>query len=83
MAERGERLSAFYTSNVEYYLFMNRQLTPFVDNLRRLPHNDRSVVIRAVFSRTPGWNRPETVPGYNSTSLVERVSDLTERAANR
>ncbi len=83
MSERGERLSAFYTSNVEYYLFMNGRLSRFVDNLLCLPHNDRSVVIRAIFSRIQRWDRAETVPEYVSTSLAERVSDVIEHASGR
>lgn len=72
MDDRGDRLSAFYTSNVELYLSQDGLLEPFLANLARLPHDHRSVIIRSVFRTAT----PETVPGYYSTSLVRPVAEL-------
>jgi hypothetical protein len=77
IAARGERVSAFYTSNVEYYLMADRSFDRFVRNLRTLPRDDRSVIIRSYFSR--GYPHPQSVPGYYSTQLLERL-DVMLRA---
>jgi hypothetical protein len=49
IAARGERVSAFYISNVESYLFRDGQYITFVDNIRRLPRDRRTVMIRSIF----------------------------------
>jgi hypothetical protein len=51
IAERRERVSAFYISNVEFYLARDAAFGRFVDNLSRLPHDGRSVMIRSLFGR--------------------------------
>jgi hypothetical protein len=48
MTARNVRLSAFYISNVETYLFGGKY-SQFLDNVRRLPHDGRSHLIRSVF----------------------------------
>ena len=75
MADRDARLSALYTSNVELYLAQDGRLPRFVANLARLPHDGRSVIIRAVFRTTTA----ESVPGYSSTSFVRPVAGLLDR----
>jgi hypothetical protein len=72
MSDRGERLSAFYVSNVELYLWQDGAFSQFMANLARLPSEPCSVVIRAVF----GTTIDESVPGYYSTSVVQPVADL-------
>ena len=47
---RGERVSAFYISNVENYLFRDGTFGRYADNISRLPRNSRSMVIRSIFS---------------------------------
>lgn len=44
---RGDRVSAFYLSNVEYYLYPDGRLDEFAENVRYLPTDRRSVMIRA------------------------------------
>lgn len=44
---RGDRISAFYLSNVEYYLQPEDRLDEFAENVRYLPTDGRSVLIRA------------------------------------
>jgi hypothetical protein len=73
MAQRGQRLSAFYVSNVENYLFRNGAYTRYIDNLKRLPHSDRSVLIRSIFG---GYSLADSVPGYYSTSTVQNLNEL-------
>ncbi len=80
MKERGDRLSAIYTSNVEFYLSRGSGFDRFIGNLSRLPRTDRSLVIRSIF---PGRFGPvAAAPGYYSTSVVQRVDDLLEGVAS-
>lgn len=64
MTERGERLSAFYVSNVENYLFRDGRFTRFAENLQRLPRDARSVIIRSIFG------------GASSTSTVQSANEM-------
>jgi hypothetical protein len=65
---RGGRVSAFYVSNVETYLYRNGQSERFVENVGRLPHDAHSVIIRSMFGG-----------GGVSTSVVEPMSAQTLR----
>jgi hypothetical protein len=69
---RGERVSSFYTSNVEYYLFRQGTFDRFIGNLTGLPRAGNAVVIRSVFGG--GLTPPR--PGYNSVSLTQPIQAL-------
>ncbi len=71
------KVSAFYTSNVEFYLFADQTFGRFVDNVRTLPIGERSLFIRSYFSywRDP---HPESVPGYYVTSLLQPIGLFLE-----
>ena len=71
---RGREVSAFYVSNVEFYLFGEGTFSRWIANLASLPLADRSVVIRSYFNRFR--TIPESVPGYASTQLLERAPAL-------
>ena len=73
MTERNERLSAFCVSNVENYLFRDGGFERYMENLNRLPHSNRSVMIRSIFGR---FGLPESVPGYYSTSTMQSLNEL-------
>lgn len=73
MTEHNQRLAAFYVSNVENYLFRDGVFAQYAENLKGLPHTDRSVLIRSVFGR---FELPETAPGYYSTSAVQNLNEL-------
>ena len=75
LTARGERVSAFYASNVEFYLSGSGTFRRFLDNLARLPRTPRSVLIRAIFG---GYILPQSVPGYTSTSLVQGIKELLD-----
>jgi hypothetical protein len=75
MAERGVTLGAFYTSNVEYYLFTAGSFQAFVDNVNALPHTGKSLIIRSAFVSAAAGMVP-MLPGYGSASMVGRVEDL-------
>jgi hypothetical protein len=68
----GLTVSAFYTSNVEFYLFGSPNWTRYVANLRALPLDRQSIFIRAYFP-TYGRPHPLNVPGHRSTSLVSPI----------
>ena len=73
-----KQISAFYTSNVEFYLFRDGTFARFMANLARLPHQPGSVIIRSVFPS--GGAAPP--PGYNSTSLTQPIQTLIDGYAN-
>lgn len=76
IAETGESVSAFYTSNVEFYLIRQGSFTLFVYNVKRLPIDDHSVFIRSSFNRAYSRSLPEHVSGYNSTQLTQGMADF-------
>jgi len=80
LASRGEALSVFYASNVEFYLFRDGSFPRFVGNLRQVPHAPGSVIIRSIFGRFGMTSRP----GDNSASQLQGIDDLlSAQAAGR
>lgn len=73
LKEKGYTVSAFYTSNVEQFLFQNGVFGNFVANVRKLPIDDKSVLIRAV-SRMRQTEHPAHQPGHRTTTLLQKIS---------
>jgi hypothetical protein len=69
LRQKGQRLSALYASNVEFYLFGDGRFGQFVTNLGGMPRTDNSVVIRSVFGRFSGY-------GGGSSQHLQPVDDL-------
>jgi hypothetical protein len=69
----GLRVTTFYTSNVEFYLFGATGWDRFVANVHALPLADDAVFIRSYFP-TYGRRHPLNVPGHRSTSLVQPIA---------
>ena len=69
-------VSAFYTSNVEEYLYENNVFGAFAANTAMLPISGRSVFIRAVRA---GW-APHSfwVPSDRITPFLQRISDFLD-----
>src|SRR5215467_4466209 len=63
---------AFYTSNVEFYLFGTPNWTRYMANLKTIPFDRDSLFIRSYFP-TFGRPHPLNVPGHRSPSLVSPV----------
>ena len=83
LAKNGLKVSTFYTSNVEYYLFGQSSWTSFIQNVRALPFLDKAVFIRAYFNGA-GPSHPQAVSGHRSTSLVQDVGTfLADEKAGR
>ena len=75
MAAEHVTLGAFYTSNVEFYLFRSGTFRAYVDNVAALPHTSRSVIIRSAFVSAVGGAVP-MLPGYGSASLLGNVDEM-------
>src|SRR5688572_28836770 len=83
LQKNGLMVSAFYTSNVEYYLFDGSQWRPYVANVRGLPITEDAVFIRAYFANAAGTH-PQSVSGHRSTTLIQPVRDfLRDETAGR
>jgi len=78
LQERRERVSVIYTSNVEYYLVRDGGFDTFVGNLRQLPRDENSVIIRSYFQSGASDQHPQQVAGYASTQLMETITSLLE-----
>jgi len=76
LRERDETLSAFYVSNVEFYLFRDAAFARFVANVRELPIRPDSVFIRACFDY--GRPHPAQLPGQRSASVLQRIPRFLE-----
>jgi len=74
LAEHHERVAAFYTSNVEFYLFQEGSFGRFAANLGALPHDGKSVIIRSYFPY--GRPHPQAQPGYLSVQLLQTFDTL-------
>jgi hypothetical protein len=72
----GLHVAAFYTSNVEFYLFDRPTWTRYVANVKSLPISDDSVFIRSYFPN--GRTHPLNVPGHRSTSLVSSMARFVQ-----
>jgi hypothetical protein len=76
-----DRLSAFYTSNVEQYLFRDGGFDTFAKTIGRFPVDAKSVFIRSCFICA---GHPQAVTGYHAVQLVQPLSRFTElRAAGQ
>ena len=68
-------LSAFYVSNVEFYLVQDGTLGAWIANLATLPATPGAVVIRSVFPNYRSGH-PSAVPGYYATQALQPVHTL-------
>lgn len=71
LRKHGLSVSAYYTSNVEQYLFDNDVFNQFANNVRKLPLTDKSLFIRAVFNMR--YSHPARLPGHLSTTVLQQM----------
>jgi hypothetical protein len=71
LRKNGFTVTAFYTSNVEQYLFQNDLFTAFANNVRTLPITDRSLFIRSATGRFP---HPARLPGHRASTLLQQMT---------
>ena len=69
LAARNQQVTAFYASNVEFYLARSGALAQFYDNLRALPRAPGAVLIRSRFG------------GGSSSSEVQPIASLIGASA--
>ena len=74
LKENGLRVSMFYTSNVEFYLFGTPAWPRFMVNLRSLPLADDAIFIRSYFGN--GRRHPLNMPGHRATSLIKPLGSF-------
>jgi hypothetical protein len=70
LAEHGATVTAFYTSNVEQYLFQNQVWGEFARNVATLPQDESSTFIRSCF------NTCLSPVGSRSVSLLDSIPRL-------
>lgn len=63
-------VTAFYTSNVEQYLFDGGSFGAFVENVKKLPITEKSLFIRAAAGRYP---HPARLPGHRLTTILQQI----------
>ncbi|MDQ3520391.1 MAG: hypothetical protein M3466_18570 [Gemmatimonadota bacterium] len=81
IARRGERVSAFYTSNVEFYLMRGGTFARFAETVASLPRDKSSVLIRSYFGGVYGTPHAQAVPGYFSTQLLQKLESFVGESA--
>jgi hypothetical protein len=75
LRRNGLQVGAFYTSNVEFYLFGDdSQWRRYVANLRALPVSPDAVFIRSYFGNY--GSHPLTMPGHRSTTMLQRIDNF-------
>lgn len=75
-----ERVSAFYVSNVEFYLQRQGTFEKWVENLKALPIDERSLIIRSYFNYYAPPH-PQAEPNHFSTQLLQKIDDLIKMCA--
>jgi hypothetical protein len=79
--DHGLKVSAFYLSNVEQYLITrDGGFDEYAANVKTLPHDSTSVIVRSYFGRF-GVAHPLFTPGRGSisTSMIERFDSFLKR----
>ncbi len=77
LTEMELELTAFYTSNVEFYLWQSGTFDRWTENLAAIPTHEDAVVIRSYFPNF-GGGHPSAVSGYYATQTLQPVSLLKE-----
>lgn len=72
LRKNGYTVAAFYTSNVEQYLFQGAVFSGFAENVRKLPIDDKSLFIRAVPNTR--FTHPAQLPGHRTTTLLQQMT---------
>jgi hypothetical protein len=70
LRQHGLTVTAFYTSNVEMVLFQNGIFDGFANNIKKLPINERSLIIRAAFAR---FSHPARLDGHSTFTLLQQI----------
>jgi hypothetical protein len=71
LRKNGLTVTSFYTSNVEQYLFDSAVFDGFAKNVKKLPIDDKSVFIRAVFHMR--YTHPARKQDHMSVTLLQKM----------
>ncbi|PYS00657.1 MAG: hypothetical protein DMG12_17200 [Acidobacteria bacterium] len=77
LKEHGVTVTAFYTSNVEFYLFQTEDWKKFFHNVADLPQDANSLFIRAYFNNY-GFRFPNQASGARSVTLLDTMPGLLQ-----
>ena len=80
--DAGLTVQAFYTSNVEFYLWQASTFDRYARIVADLPISESSVLIRSHFGGGFRAPHPQSVPGYYSTQLLQRIEDFRSVVAD-
>ena len=75
LRQRNERLSVFYASNVEFYLYREGTIDRFIENLAQFPRAEGALIIRSIFGRG-GF-------GGGSVSVTQPIAELVAAGGRR
>jgi len=78
LRKRKMTVSVFYVSNVEIVLLdwgSFEQFSDFVKNVKKLPTNERSLLLRSTFSY---YGHPARLPGYQLCNFLQKVSTFVK-----
>ncbi len=74
-------VGAFYTSNVEQYLFEPKVWAKWARNVAALPVDDGSVFIRAYLDQ--GRKHPKQLAGHRTATVLQRIADFEVHQARK
>ena len=77
LRHRSLTVSAFYASDVEFFLLRSGRFAAYVDNLAKLPWSEDAVLIRTSTREIP---HPERQPGDSSTTVLRPVAPFLDSA---
>jgi hypothetical protein len=80
LKDHGATVTAFYTSNVEFYLFQNEDWKQFFKNVERLPLDGTSTLIRSYFNNG-GVRFPGQRFDQRSITLLDGMDEMMTDAA--
>ncbi len=81
LEDRSEKVTLFYTSNVEFYIFRQQVFRRYAANVRSLPWAKKGLVIRSYFGGVMGQAHPQARPGYASVQLLQTADNFLKRTA--
>jgi hypothetical protein len=76
LSARGLTVTAFYASNVEFYLFRTDDWRRFYGNVAALPVDHRSVLVRSVFRGLGGFGMGYPGAGLEGRIVLDPIEDL-------
>ncbi len=74
LRKNSTRLSVFYVSNVEEFLFEDKVWPKWIDNVGALPADANTLFVRAWMNHHP--RHPKQLEGQRTTTLIQTFSDF-------